>query len=1300
MEFLGNKYLSISYQTGLSFELDISTNNINSTCNLGFTGENKNLNFKFESGKIYDPENRLVSFYSSGENINISGDISPQNYSYYINDNLLCLNGKKDNFIISGYYLNTPSSIVNTDIVIQGTRPQYELFLSPVFYITGTSFLTGSINNANNLNFRIYSGSVNIPSNFSIQNLSEFVYDTGYFEINTYNATSGQLEDERLYEVQLNLFTNFGQIIQNFTTTGSYSGFLNINLNLDNITDFFSRTGIQTGLGDFKNNDYSLIYDITSGSIRSAQINLDKYINIELKYYSGYTGQITGNLLATGYANIALTGFVNGSGFLNGSLPLAMTGYHALSGVNVTGFITGTTSQFTFFTGFSNFNFNIPTTGYYLSRIITGNRDFNLNAFTSTGIIDYNNYIQNVFPIKVETFPTGLTGSFGQFISANELGNLVLVSNTNSINANNSTGLVYVFTGNKINWRNEKILSGLAGDKYFGQNIISRNGDRFFVTSKRGSLLNNTGISGRVYTFTNYNEDINNIDYLEKSGNFGNSLAVNSGNILSVGANFADGGSGAAFIFRSIFLTGYYIGSTISATGVERFGTSIDVSKNEKVIIVGSPQDSASVSQYGAAWILTGNNNSYARILKISGENNQSSIGVGFGRSVAINENATVGFIGEPFYSGNDSIQLGRVFIITGNQNNWITGNTLTGDIGARCFGNSLKINDYGNIGLIGASPLPEGQVLTSMPSGQVWIVTGSGRFWRTRQKLSGTIGITDISFGSSVSLNKSGNIIVVGQHLDSSLTPNRGSIYVYTGNNFTWAFANKINSPFAQSSMNFGKSIDLNSQGNIIAVGSPGFASSKGAVFTYTGSGNNWINTASLSGQNSFEEFGSSVSLNSSGNILCIGAEKESTFGNEAGMVYIYSGNSGSNWVLYDQISKERAGDRFGFSLKIFPTGNNLIVGSPYDNTITINGGSVSFFQNLNKTGYIENQKIIGQISNNNHNFGQSVSISNDGANLLVGAPNISSSGYAYIFTGTYDNKYALTSLLNRTNGQNADLFGSSTSLNKQGNIAAIGAPGYSSSRGAIYIFTGNSNNQWFQNAFITGTVNAPTEFGCVLKLNDFGDLLAVASYNNNPITHPNISGAIHLYSGSGDYKEQWIKIRTIDEITINGDSNLNLKSGLEFINNNNADLLFFSNYFSNTGYVQVVSNITQTGFIGYLTGSGIITINENNFLFTGSITGQRYIKTFFDSFNLITGYYLGGLLTGLQDFKINNYIKGNSYVNSGFISEDIDQLYIQAKTRNYFSNDVISGLLSISGYETGKFNNRVITTIITGIR
>ena len=53
-----------------------------------------------------------------------------------------------------------------------------------------------------------------------------------------------------------------------------------------------------------------------------------------------------------------------------------MTGRHALSGVNVTGLVTGSATEFVFFTGFSNFNLNIPTTGEYLSKIIAGNRNF------------------------------------------------------------------------------------------------------------------------------------------------------------------------------------------------------------------------------------------------------------------------------------------------------------------------------------------------------------------------------------------------------------------------------------------------------------------------------------------------------------------------------------------------------------------------------------------------------------------------------------------------------------------------------------------------------------------------------------------------------------------------------------------------------------------------------------------------------------------------------------------------------------------------------------------------------------
>lgn len=1286
MQFTGNNNLSLSYQTGLSFELDISINNTNNICNIGFTGENKNLNFKFASGTIFDPENRLISFYSSGENVNISGNISQNSYSYFVNDNLLCLNGRKDDFIISGFYINNSSTNpINLDIHVKGSRPQYELFLSPLFFITGTEFLTGSINNKNNLNFKIYSGSITIPSNFTIQNIPGFVYDTGFFEINTFNATQNQLEDERLYDVQLNLFTNFGTITQNFTTTGSYSGYLNVNLDLDNATNFFTRTGIQTGLGDFKDNDYSLLYNIVSGSLRSAQVNLDKYISIKLEYYSGYTGEITGNLFATGYKDINLTGFVNGSGFVTNSSSLSMTGYHALSGVNVTGLTTGFASEFVFFTGFSNFNLNIPTTGKYLSRVITGNRNFDLSLFTTSGIIDYNNNITNVFPIKVETLPTGLPNNFGECISANKLGNLVFVSDRDRINQNHSTGRVLIFTGDKINWENHKIISGDIGDRRFGKTTINKEGDAFFITSLRGPTTSSLPqTTGRFYAFSNYDQKTTDVQFFETGGNFGHSLAVNSGNIVAVSANHLDLGTGAVFIYKDITRTGYFLKNIIYQSGPNLLGTSISISENEKVILAGVPYHN---NFNGGVLIVTGDGNFYVKNSLISGDNALFPNNIGyFGQSVSLNKSGSVGLIGSP---GSNNLS-GQVFILTGTGTNWATGARLTGDVGQDQFGYSVAINDYGNIGLVGA-------IGDNIFTGSVSFITGNKDNWiKVEPKFTGESPSSN--FGFSVALNSSGNIAVIGAPFHTETVADNGAAYILTGDSPNWTRSAKILG--SNQDYGFGHSVDINKRGNIIAVGAPrNVFGNPGTVYIFTGSGTDWIKTDTFTGEAPADKFGYSVSLNPSGNLIAIGAPNRSTF---YGATYIYSGLP-NNFKFVEQINNTTSSSEFGSSLKVFGSGQKLIIGEPYDSTLNLQGGGIRFYEFSLLTGLNQTQKIISNLGGagfDSHNFGESISINDDGRILLIGAQNRNTTGFAYLFTGNYDSQYSLVSVLNRSNPSNQDFFGRSTSLNKEGNIAAIAAPGYGNNRGAIYIFTGNSNNQFFQNSFISGDVDAPTEFGYVLKLNDAGDLLTVGSTNTNIITFPEVSGKIHLYTGSGISKNQWVKVRTIDEAAINGDSNLNLKSGLEFINNEFVDLLFFTDYLSNTGNIQVVSNISQSGFIGYLTGSGILNLSENNYLLTGLITGQKYIKTFTDSFNLITGYYLNGSLTGLTDFKVNNYINDNSYVNSGFIPFDLNQLYIQAKTRNYFSDDSISGLLIISGYEQIKNNNSVITTIITGIR
>jgi hypothetical protein len=46
MKISGNNFLSINTQTGISFNLDLSIDNLIGNCNFGFTGTNENLTFK------------------------------------------------------------------------------------------------------------------------------------------------------------------------------------------------------------------------------------------------------------------------------------------------------------------------------------------------------------------------------------------------------------------------------------------------------------------------------------------------------------------------------------------------------------------------------------------------------------------------------------------------------------------------------------------------------------------------------------------------------------------------------------------------------------------------------------------------------------------------------------------------------------------------------------------------------------------------------------------------------------------------------------------------------------------------------------------------------------------------------------------------------------------------------------------------------------------------------------------------------------------------------------------------------
>ena len=739
MIFSEKKYLSICYQTGLSFNLGLTLDNVTGNCNFGFTGENKNLNFKLESGRVFDPENRLIYFYDKDETVQISGNISRSNYSYYINENLLCSNGKKNNFVISGYYINPSNCKADLNIDIFGTRPNYELYLNSDFYIEQGNYISGNIKNLNNINFQIYSGSISIPENFTINSLPSFVYDTGYFTIDHYVNTSNQIEMEKGYEIKLNLFTNFGEITKNFITTGSYQEKIYLNLSLTDITNYLSRTGAQNALGDFKDNEFYINFIYNSG-IKSGGANLNKYLSIDLKYSGGVTGEITGNIFASGYKNFTLTNYIIESGYLTGTTTLAATGYHALSGVYITGFISGSRSEFSYFTGYAVDNTTVRSlTGYYLNTPFVRNQTFPLSGFTYTGKYHYEGSIYdldrltNIKSVVNDGFNDG--GPDYDIIKTNSSGTITLINSFSAPSVNYSTGTVDIYTGNGANFIKAITYSGLKDDTEFGRDIsINRKGDIFTISSLRGKFVNTIlPATGRVYIFTGINENINTVPYIEQSGYFygygysAGGTALNSGNILVIGNGAANRNSGIVDIYKNIG-SSWQKNKTISGLlSGSSFGMSVSINDKGDIILVGAPFTFGNAGSTGYAYIITGDNdlNNYNIKTTLTGLNQANDF---FGNFTSLNKQGNIALV-SPIASS------GYICVYTGNKNNFIKTNVINypgnnlADLSLNYFGFKAKLNDSGD-SLIASAPYDNDTY------GSAYVYSGNNNTWTNTKRI------------------------------------------------------------------------------------------------------------------------------------------------------------------------------------------------------------------------------------------------------------------------------------------------------------------------------------------------------------------------------------------------------------------------------------------------------------------------------------------------------------------------------------------------------------------------------------
>lgn len=303
----------LSNENELAFEFSATLSNVTGRCEIGFTGlSGLNSHFTFESGRVYDFDNRYVWSYQQFNSLDISGNIVNNLYNYFIDGNPVCFLGNRASGYYSGFYINPINVTVDFNLNVVADAPNYSIN-SPISVLTGQS-ITGYIINQEtvaNRAFLIFSGDLfNAPSLFSLESLATGYKisgsGSGQFVISQNFPDSGNTWASQLgsYTIPLSLWTDFGNQITGININVIPSPIYNI--------EFFEMYTGASGLGLFQG--YAYVYQVQTQST-----GVLPYC-VQLTPVSGFNGVLTGYFDLSGNYSGNVSGFIQGTDYVYGNV--------------------------------------------------------------------------------------------------------------------------------------------------------------------------------------------------------------------------------------------------------------------------------------------------------------------------------------------------------------------------------------------------------------------------------------------------------------------------------------------------------------------------------------------------------------------------------------------------------------------------------------------------------------------------------------------------------------------------------------------------------------------------------------------------------------------------------------------------------------------------------------------------------------------------------------------------------------------------------------------------------------------
>ena len=155
-----------------------------------------------------------------------------------------------------------------------------------------------------------------------------------------------------------------------------------------------------------------------------------------------------------------------------------------------------------------------------------------------------------------------------------------------------------------------------------------------------------------------------------------------------------------------------------------------------------------------------------------------------------------------------------------------------------------------------------------------------------------------------------------------------------------------------------------FNDAGDKYVYGSPftTYGNGSGAVGVRQWNGTQWQSpSGTINGENSGDQFGYSISINSVGDRIAVGAPYNNGNGTEAGHVRIFEMDSSGAYVqVLNDIDGEDQYDRSGYSVSMNSAGDLVAIGSPYNDEITNYSGQVRVYAYGNSNGCVVNTSVV----------------------------------------------------------------------------------------------------------------------------------------------------------------------------------------------------------------------------------------------------------------------------------------------------------------------------------------------------